>query len=196
VHDEHFVLMDKSMKIFEIIGPKYKYGNTQVLIPKDSDASEAIDKIRDMISDEDLAGDGKDIGGNHITVRYGLQSDDLDEIIFFLKEQPKFTVTLRATSYFPPSEHSDNAIPIIVPVDSDELHRIEAKIGKYGDFAKRSFPNYHPHATIAYVKPSKAKKYKGIDLSNGKSFLADTIAITNRNGDEFPIKLRGTNETK
>jgi len=177
------------MKIFEIIGPKYSYGNTQVLISQKSEASKIINAIRNMISDEDLAGEGKDVGGSHITIRYGLQNDDNDELIEFLKSQPKFKVTLGATTFFPPSEHSDNATPIIVPCESDDLHRIEYEIKDYGDFAKRSFPKYNPHVTIAYVKPNTAKKYEGITLAKDKSFMVDTIAITNRNGDEFPIKL-------
>jgi 2'-5' RNA ligase len=176
--------------------PRYKHGSTQANIHPDSDAAQAIESARQRISDSDLAGDGKEIGagGNHVTVRYGLD-DNFEAVEAYLKKQAPFEATLGKTDSFPPSEHSDGAAPIIAPIEAPELHRINAEIEKHGTFAPSSFPDYKPHATIAYVKPEKAARYTGMDVTEGKSFTVDHISITDRDGNQREVKLEGAKST-
>lgn len=95
------------------------------------------------------------------------------------------------TDAFPPSEHSDGAAPVHVKIDAPELHRLNAEIGKHADFKENSFPDYRPHASIAYVKPDKAHLYKGNAHAEGKSFPVKSIAVTDRNGNATEIQLKG-----
>jgi hypothetical protein len=177
---------------------KYKFGSTQVAIDGKSDAGKALAAARDCISKNDLMPTG--FGGDqtsgletepHVTVRYGIKGGSLSGIKQFIESQVPFEATLGKTTSFPPSEHSDGAAPIIAPVEAPELHRIEAEMDKHGEFAPRSFPKYKPHATVAYVKPEKASRYTGMSVTDGKKFTVDSISITDRNGDETEVPLKG-----
>jgi 2'-5' RNA ligase len=129
-------------------------------------------------------------------VRYGIKGGDTDRIRKFIESQTPFEATLGKTTSFPPSEHSDGAAPIIVPVEAPKLHQLEKELDEHGDFAERSFPDYRPHATVAYVKPDKAKRYIGMSITEGRKFTIDTIAITDQNGNETPVRLKGKQNTR
>ena len=180
----------------EEVEPKYKHGNTQADIPPDSDAGKALAELRKAIDRSDLMPTG--YGGNqttglednaHITLRYGVDGDT-KEIRAYLEEQEPFEATLGKTQAFPPSEHSDGAAPIIVPVESADLRQMEKEIEKHGTFAERSFPEYKPHATVAYVKPEAAKKYTGMDNANGKTFTVRCVSITDRDGNCEEVQFK------
>jgi 2'-5' RNA ligase superfamily len=179
------------------VEPQFKFGSTQTNIPADSPAAKALAAARDRISKSDLMPSG--MGGNqtgletepHVTVRYGIQGDDTAGIKAFLAQQAPFEASLGKTGKFPPSEHSDGAAVIIAPIEAPELHRINAELEKHGDFAEPSFPEYKPHATIAYVKPESADRYTGMTVTDGKKFRVDSIAISDRNGNQEVVKLEG-----
>lgn len=177
--------------------PKYKFGNTQAPIHPDSEASKALESARSRISDSDLAGKGKDIGdgGNHVTVRYGHMGASTEELKKFLSQQAPFEASLGKTESFPPSEHSDGAAVIQAPIEAPELHRLNSEIEKHGEFAPSSFPEFRPHATIGYVRPAVADRYVGMDVTDGKKFLIDRIAITDRNGNQSIVRLEGQRDT-
>lgn len=172
---------------------KYKFGNTQANIHPDSEAATALDVARSRIANSDLAGDGKDVGdgGNHVTVRYGIQGDDTAGIKKYLEAQAPFEAKLGKTEKFPPSEHSDGAAPIIAPIEAPDLHRMNAELEKHGDFTEPSFKEYKPHATIAYVKPEAADRYTGMDATNGKKFTVNQVAISKRDGTQEIGELKG-----
>ncbi len=170
--------------------PKYEHGSTQVNIPDGSEAAKALDTARQRISDSDLAGDGRDVGGNHVTVRYGLDGD-VEKVRQYLEKQAPFEARLGKTDTFPPSEHSDGAAVIFAPVEAPELHRINKEIAEHGQFVESSFPQYKPHATVAYVKPDRANRYVGMDVTDGKSFHVDSIAISGRDGKQEVVELKG-----
>ena len=171
--------------------PKFKFGSTQTTVPPDSEAATALTLAQSRISDSDLAGKGKDVGGFHVTVRYGVDSDDVDGIREFLKAQPPFEATLGKTAVFDPTEQSDNAAVVIAPIEAPDLHRINAEVEEHGDFTKPSFAEYKPHATIAYVKPDRANRYVGMAVTEGKKFKIDRVAITDRFGHEEIVRLEG-----
>lgn len=178
------------------VEPEFKYGNTQANIPHDSEAHAALETARARIADSDLAGEGKDVGGNHLTVRYGIKGEDTEGIKKYIRSLTPFEASLGKTEKFAPSEHSDGAAVIKAPVNAPELHKINAEIEKHGEFAESSFPDYKPHATVAYVHPDKADRYVGMSVTEGKKFRVSHIAITDRNGKAEEIPLEGKVEEK
>lgn len=171
---------------------QYKHRSTQANIEPDSEAGKALISARERIEPTDLHGKGKDIGGDHVTVRYGLKNDsDLSGVKSFLASQSPFEATLGKTDAFPASESSDGAAVIHAPIESPELERINKEIEKHGEFAESNFKEFLPHSTIAYVSPDKANRYKGMTVTQGKKFTVNSIAITDRDGQQEEIKLQG-----
>ena len=159
---------------------KYKYGNTQIQIDPHSSAVEMLNTARNTIRDEHLMGAGKDVDPNHITVRYGLLNEDLDGLRAFIARQAPFEAYVTHVELFPASEHSDGAVPVVVRIASPDLRIIEEEIGKYADFKEKSFPEYKPHCTLAYVDPAHASKYA--DLPMEGKFLVHDIMISHQSG--------------
>src|SRR5205807_481747 len=179
------------------VEPKFKHGSTQANIPAESEAHTALEAARQRISDSDVMAKGKDVGGNHLTVRYGIQGENTEGIKNYLRSLSPFEAKLGKTEKFAPTEHSDGAAVIQAPIESPELHKINQEIAQHGDFAESSFPEYKPHATIAYVKPEAADRYVGMGVTAGKTFKVSSIAITDREGKQEEIKLEGKGtETK
>lgn len=170
---------------------KYKFGSTQVNLPEGSPAQVAIKAMQDSIPDSALAGDGKDVDDPHATIRYGLKTKLTPELRKFIESQAPFEAKLGTTISFPPSKHSDGAAPIVAPVVSDELHRLNREIEEHGDFAPSSFPEYKPHITVAYVNPEVAKFYEGMTGAEGKTFPIDSILVSDQDGDKIEIPLKG-----
>lgn len=172
---------------------KYKFGNTQANLPQDSDAHKAISDFQNRIPKDHLANDGTDEEADkpHVTVRYGIQGDSKDKLREFIKGQKPFIAKLGKTAAFPPTEHSDGAAPLHAPVDSPELHKLNAEIQKHGDFAPSNFPEYKPHVTIAYVKPDKVAQHVGKPDTEGKTFNVNHISISDRDGNKEDVPMLG-----
>jgi 2'-5' RNA ligase len=170
--------------------PIHKLGSTQANIADGSDAADALNAARMQIADSDLHGKGRDVGGNHITVRYGIAGDEHEGLRAFLCRQSPFEATLGKTATFSASDHSEGAAVIIAPVDSPELHRLNEELAEHAVFTPPSF-EYHPHATVAYVHQDKADKYVGMSATDGKKVTVDTISITTRGGEVIPVALIG-----
>ena len=159
---------------------EHDYGNTQIQISPHSSAALSLNVARDQIRDEDLMATGKDVDPNHVTVRYGLLNDDLDELRSFLASQTPFEASLGQVELFPASDHSDGAVPVVAQIISPELRAIEAEIGKHADFKDKNFPEYKPHCTLAYVKPGAAESYADLFLHG--SFVVQGITISHQSG--------------
>lgn len=171
-----------------------KFGSTQVEISSDSAAGQALEKARSYVADKDLAGKGKDVGGSHVTVRYGALGEDHEPLRVFLSRQEPFEAYLGTTAVFDPSDSSEGTAVIIAPVIGGDLHFLNKAVERHGTFAPSSFPDYRPHATIAYVKPETAKRYVGMEVTRGQRFVVDSVTISKRDGTALSVKLTGKPE--
>lgn len=178
---------------------KYRFGNTQVRVP--TDLSSEIESLGDKIPTSDLMGDGRQ-SDFHVTLKYGLHAPDqaVMQLRDALADESAVHVTLGEIESFPPSEHSDNAAPIVVRLSGAsmlKLRQLKNSIAKYVDAEPDSFPDYKPHITIAYVKPDRADaviEMLGADAVSGRTFAIDRILVTDRGGNAEVVKLGGAKQ--
>lgn len=155
--------MDLKKKLREALlkKPKREYDYGCVMVGLDLDTSE-WNKIQDMIEDEDIYHGEKDEEGGfareldpHVTILFGVHSDvpdkDVEDIIDGIK---KPEMKLQKISTF------ENELFDVLKfdVESEDLHKLNEKFKKLPHTS--SFPNYHPHATICYLKKGTSEKYK------------------------------------
>jgi 2'-5' RNA ligase len=166
---------------------EYQYGSTQINIHPESEMAQEMERLKGLIADEDLAGKGKETE-NHVTIRYGLVSGK-DGVHEYLKKQGPFDMVLGGITVFPESEHSDGACPVVLDINAPDLERMNAELAKAGKFKEADF-EYHPHATLAYVKPEVADKYRLMGV-NGRKYYPISAVISNTEGEQEEVPLCG-----
>ena len=167
----------------------FPYGTVQAEIPESSPAAVAISSVREEIADDDLAGIGLDVGPIHITLRYGIEGDDISAIEALLATQSPIAATLGATSCFPPSATRDVAV-IIATIECPELHALHQRLGEVIEFVEPTH-EYEPHVTVAYVRPEVAEKYVGNQITAGHRFVIEEVVIRTQSREETIIALNG-----
>lgn len=174
-------------RLLENGGP-HSYSCTMLMLP---DLEDDLARIAAEIDPQDLAGDGIETEA-HVTVCYGTHTHDPEEIKAILQEVGigQVHLSLGALSTFPPSDHSDGAAVLKFDVESEDLEKMNAAIRaklKTTD----SFPEYHPHITLAYVKPEAVEKYLGKTFP-AVEIVANTFQFSAQDGTktDFFIKHR------
>lgn len=166
-----------------------KFSSTQIDLP--SEAAAGIKELAAKIPDADLAADGRE-DSPHITVKFGLHTENVEDVRKVLADQGPITVTLGKTSTFEGVE-GGTADAVKVDIDSPELHELNKKVGALpnGD----EHPEYIPHATVAYVKPGLGKKYAGDESLVGKKITIDALTFSGKDRTETTIPLTGAKVT-
>jgi 2'-5' RNA ligase len=183
-------IVDKNYSAFIGVGLKNKISNWNEVL-------KYIDPA-DIYDDET-----KDYGlehNPHVTLLYGLKNEIsvnyLKDYLGYLTSN--IEIKLVGISIF----ENDNYDVVKFTVESDDLKQINKKLNKLPN--KQTYPEYVPHITIAYVKPSQGKKYVK-KLSNPTTIDANTFIYSD--GDKnsknlswkikkkykFPIELNNPN---
>jgi 2'-5' RNA ligase len=164
-----------------------KYGTVMVFLDYNkSDWGEMLG----VIDDDDLyepkgeTGYGKE-DEPHVTILYGLHSDISDEDIEKeIKKIKRPDIELGGVSSF----NNDLFDVLKFDVESEDLHILNNKFTKFPHTT--SYPDYHPHTTIAYLKKGKAKEYIN-KLNNVKniSVTPSKIVYSKVNGEKLKYDL-------
>lgn len=167
----------------------HDFSSTQVNLP-----AAAAKKIMDFgrkIPESEIYTDPKDpsLGREdepHITVKYGLHTNEEAQVREALKDVAPFKAVMGETSIF----ESDDFDVVKVDINSPELHKINKVIADSLDVTD-THPDYVPHATVAYVKKGRGKKYAGDKAMEGTEIDFDSIMFSNKKGEDIEIKLGG-----
>lgn len=161
-----------------------KYSSTQLNLPEP--VAQKLQAVAESIPEDQLAEGGRETEP-HVTVKYGLHTTDAEAVRRVLADQPPITVTLGKLSVFPDRGQGD---VLKADVDSPALRALNATIAEALE-ATDSFPDYQPHATIAYLKPGVAASYVGRDDVEGETVTIDQVAFTTPTGERVMIALAG-----
>ena len=130
---------------------------------------------------------------SHITIKYGIISDDFKEIEKLFKGIKQFKATLGEVKHFSPEEREFDVLT--VSVESKDLSDMNEKITKEIKCAT-GLPSdeYHPHVTIAYIKKGKCKELYSNKEFMGKEIIIDSVEFSPVKGDKISIELGNKKE--
>jgi len=121
----------------------------------------------------------------HITVKYALLTNEIKDIREILEKEKKGKFYLGESTVF----ECDKYDVIKIEVESKDLRRIHEKLNNLPHEDK--YPEYKAHATIAYLKKGKGKKYIGKFKIN-KSMNFNELFFENIKNKNYKIKLANT----
>jgi hypothetical protein len=156
-------------------GP-HSLASTQIQLPP-ALAAKIFDVGR-QIPDAELAEMGREDDA-HITVKYGLKSDNVEEIRDVLADAGPIQVTLGPLAVFSRPEHD----VLYASVDSPTLHTLNSRIDATVETEPSEF-DYTPHATIAYLKPGEGAKYAGNMMLDGETATVSSVLFSPSQGDQ------------
>lgn len=151
-------------------------------------------KLQDIVDDEDIyINPILDYGREdnpHVTILYGLHADVSDDEVKEEMEKIKFPkIEIEKISSFNNKEFDVLKIDIKCPY----LHELNKKFKKFPHTS--TFPDYHPHVTLSYLKPKLADKYiKKLNeyvKENGElNLVPNKIVYSKANGDKIEHSLK------
>jgi len=138
----------------EVEGVQYKFGCVMLYfdIPKD-----VWGEVQALVDDKDVSNvedaDGRELNP-HVTLLYGLHADipdkDIEEAIGKMSAPE---VTLKDITTF-----SNKDFDVVkFDVEGEGLIKMNKVLTEFPHTT--DYPNFHPHTTLAYVKPGEGKKY-------------------------------------
>lgn len=129
---------------------------------------------------------------SHITIKYGLLTNDAKDVRQMFNDEKPFHAKLGKVKHFQPPELPFDVLT--VEVISDDLQKVNKKVCEKFECAQ-GLPSdeYHPHITIAYLKRDKAKEYIGAEVFEGKEIELDTIIFSPKKGNRtyFHVSKEG-----
>lgn len=147
-------------------------------------------KILDKIDKEDLYTEEEGYGLEnkpHVTILFGFHDNtDIDKVKLLVKENCKepIKVKLKSITMF---ENVDDKYDVLkFDVVCPSLHKLNKLMKKSFDYTS-SFPEYHPHVTIAYVKSGKGKNYASKE--EVEEFTCNKFLYSTKNKEKTHFKI-------
>jgi 2'-5' RNA ligase len=169
----------------------HDFSSTHIVLPKD-----IAKKIRDFaasIPDDHLAEDGRE-DTPHVTVKYGLHTDDVEDVRSYIEGMSPFDLVFSKVSVFPATDENDYDV-VKVDVESVGLSRLNKTLSRSLDHTD-THSSYRPHATIAYVKAGKGEQYTGDSFLDGESCEVDAVTFSSKSDRQTAIRLKGAKAEK
>lgn len=104
----------------------------------------------------------------HTTLLYGFHNEvDPNQVLDTCEQHTFSDLKLLNPSCFNSEKYDVLKFDVAYPAQDKFLHTCNSNLSKYPHTT--SFPDYHPHCTIAYIKKGKGQHYA--DLFKNKSYL-------------------------
>ncbi|MCI0333543.1 MAG: 2'-5' RNA ligase family protein [Planctomycetes bacterium] len=146
----------------------------------------AIYAMQARIHGDDLAVDGIEINP-HITVKYGIHTENVEEVRAAAKHLDPVAVQFGKASIFSSDEHD----VVKIDVQSKGLHALNDAISR-ALVCTDTYPEYKPHVTVAYVKHGLGEKYAAtLNDLEGRTAVFDRLIFSDRDRVHTSIPLLG-----
>ena len=163
---------------------EYSYSSVQIPLP---------DRIAGMmaefaaeIPEEDLASDEGIEDDAHVTVKYGLHTDDAADVSDVLDDfDTTIELELGETRCFEGDEYD----VLYVEVNSPTLAQLNEHISQSLEVTD-THDEYVPHATIAYLQPGAGAKYVGDQRFVGEKTSVRSLVFSPAEGEDTSVELR------
>lgn len=141
--------------------------------------------IKETVTEDDLYTEGDDYGIEtepHVTVLYGFHDDtDMSKLKDLLYPLSELDISSKKISIFENEKYD----VLKYDIDSDKLFELNKLMTENFEHTT-DFPDYHPHVTIAYLKPGRGKKYI-TDLKEAKDFTPTAYKFSHADGKKETI---------
>lgn len=121
----------------------------------------------------------------HITVLYGIHTDNYDEVKSILENAGPAKIILGKTEVFSNPFKFD---VLMIEAFSNELIYLNNKLREQLKFTN-NYMQYNPHVTVSYVKKGKGWKHRGVNLWEGQEFVCNYAVFSAKNGVKQRISL-------
>ncbi len=188
-----------------VTGDVREFGSTQISLPPEMTAR--ILDLGRMIPDDMLADKGRE-SEPHITVKYGLHTDDAAQVRAALAKVSTGPARfmLGNITVFPAKKEdapggSEGADVVKVDVISGGPRGLQGLNKRIAGALEHTdpHPTYQPHITIAYVKAGEGERIaRSLSPVRGMTGQADALTFSNKTGQrtEMPLGGKGTEASR
>ncbi len=118
----------------------------------------------------------------HVTILFGLHDTNPPLCgTDIIETHPKFNITLGNVSLFKGDETGDPHDVVKADINSSDVYALNTALADVCDYTAK-FPEYIPHATIAFVKKDTCDYLDGANVMAGISFIVDHLVYSSKNG--------------
>ena len=169
-----------------ISSSKYSYSAVLVNFP-DIIANRIKNWCKNNVAQKDVSTKGDAKGREtqiHCTAKFGLHTDNAEEIKEALDEFGKFSVSLGLMSRFTKPDDLD---VLKIEIESKRLGQMHKILSELPNSDK--FTEYKPHATISYIDKGSNYEFSGNDTFCGEKFEVGSVIFSPVIGQKAIIKL-------
>lgn len=177
--------MDNRPSLYEFFPELLNEGDhcAMVQVPPFKSLTDLINKIPvEIIYQPNNPDYGKE-SSPHVTILYGIESEDEDKAIEILKAIPsRIEVTLGKVSKFTSADYDVLKISVVSPQLTALNKKLTSSVKNTNEYA------YSPHVTLAYVKKGMGNDFLGDTSCDGKVLSLDTVVYSdNHTNTKFSI---------
>lgn len=150
-----------------------------VYVEPPADVAAEVHKWQEQIPAELLQGTGIE-PDPHVTVKYGLHTQDSAEVAAALQGFRRIRCTLGDTIVFTQPDQD----VVAIAVESPDLLALRARVSKQLSWEDEYATDYRPHLTLAIVKPGTGQQFAGDRSFAGQRFVAEEAVFTPKSPSE------------